>query len=204
MSLRLFPTAVFSGGITFALFWIMTALIAVPDVVLQVPPPLPTVDFVEVRKAQPPIPEPALRPKREEIEPPPPAPTPRLEPSEGRLPIAHSTPGPNTFVEATPTLAPADGDAVPLVRVPPRYPERALARGVEGRVLVGFTIDRAGNVTSPEVLAAEPPNVFDRAAIEAVSQWKYNPRIRNGRPMERPGMKIAIPFRLGGETRASR
>jgi protein TonB len=204
MSLRLFPTAVFSGGITFALFWLMTALIAVPGVILDAPPPFQTVHLVEVRKAQPPLPEPEVRPKHEEPEPPPPVPTQRLQPSEGRLPITHSTPEPNTFVEATPTLTPADGAAIPLVRVPPRYPERALARGVEGRVLVGFTIDRAGNVASPEVLAAEPPNVFDRAAIEAVSQWKYNPRIRNGRPTARPGMKIAIPFRLGGEARASR
>lgn len=204
MSLRLFPTALVSGGITFALFWTMTALIAVPDVVPDAPPPFQTVEIVEVRKAQPPLPEPEVRPRHEAPEPPPPVPTRHLQPSEGRLLISHSTPEPNPLVEATPTLTPVDGDAIPLVRVPPRDPERALARGLEGRVLVGFTIDRAGNVASPEVLAAEPPNVFDRAAIEAVSQWKYNPMIRNGRPMERAGMKIAIPFRLGGEARASR
>lgn len=36
-------------------------------------------------------------------------------------------------------LEPADGDAVPMLRVAPRYPERALARGIEGRVLVERT-----------------------------------------------------------------
>lgn len=204
MSLRLLPTALFSGGITFALFWVMTALIAVPEVVPVAPRELPTIAIVEVREARPPLPEPEVQPKLEEIEPPPVTPTQRLEPEDGLLRIAHSAPEPGRFIEATPTLTPADGDAIPLVRVPPRYPERALSRGVEGRVLVGFTIDRAGNVTAPEVLAAEPPNVFDRAAVEAVSQWKYNPKVRNGRPIERPGMKIAIPFRLGGEESASR
>ncbi|MCR9095424.1 MAG: energy transducer TonB [bacterium] len=198
MTFRLFPTLLLSGGITFSLFWVMTALIAVPDVLEIEPDLLPTIDLVDVRLEQPPIPEPEERPKREEIEPQPLTPTQPFEPGEGLRVIAHSKPLPGDLVEAKPTLGVAvDGDAIPLVRVPPRYPERAMARGVEGRVLIGFTIDPTGNVRSPEVLAAEPPNVFDRAAIEAVSQWKYNPQVRNGRPVERPGMKIAIPFRLG-------
>ena len=198
MTLRFFPTLLLSGGITFALFWVMTVLIAVPDVLEIEPEPLPKIDIVDVRIEETPIPEPTERPERTEIEPQPLTPTEPFEPGSGALVVPHSKPLPGGLVEARPTLGGAvDGDAIPLVRVPPRYPERALTRGVEGRVLIGFTIDRTGNVRSPQVLAAEPPNVFDRAAIEAVSQWKYNPQVRNGRPVERPDMKIAIPFRLG-------
>ena len=182
----------------------MTALIAVPDVPPVVPPERPTIEIVEVRKASPPPPEPEIQPKHETPDPPPVIPAQLVEPAEGWASITHAKAEPGSFVDPTPTLTHADGDAVPLVRVPPRYPERALQRGVEGRVLVGFTIDRAGNVRRPEVLAAEPPDVFDRAAIEAVSQWKYNPRVRNGEAIERPGMKISIPFRLGEQERAAR
>lgn len=198
MSFRLFPTAVFSGGITFVLFWIMTALIAVPDVVPTDVPDLPAIKLVEVRTEDPPLPEPEVVPERREIEPVPIDITTSLDTGEGLLTIAQEGPTAIPIGETSPTLAIADGDAVPLVRVPPRYPERALARGLEGRVLVGFTVDRAGNVREARVLAAEPPNVFDRAALEAVSQWKYNPRVVHGRPTERKDMKIALPFRLEG------
>ena len=36
--------------------------------------------------------------------------------------------------------APVDGDALAIVRVLPRYPNRALSRGIEGWVLLEFTI----------------------------------------------------------------
>ena len=95
--------------------------------------------------------------------------------------------------------ASADGDAVPMVRVPPQYPERALQRGVEGRVLIEFTISRSGAVKDAKVIAYEPSTIFNKAALRAVRQWKYNPKIVNGKAVEQPGVRIAIPFRLGNE-----
>ena len=97
------------------------------------------------------------------------------------------------------SMASADGDAVPMVRVPPQYPERALQRGIEGRVLLEFTISRSGSVKNPKVIAYEPSTIFNKAAIKAVKQWKYNPKIVNGKAVEQPGVQIAIPFRLGNE-----
>jgi hypothetical protein len=32
-----------------------------------------------------------------------------------------------------------------------------------------------------------------------VSQWKYNPKIENGKAVEQKGIRIAIPFRLGAD-----
>ncbi|HKK50124.1 MAG TPA: energy transducer TonB, partial [Myxococcota bacterium] len=98
------------------------------------------------------------------------------------------------------SMASADGDAVPMVRVPPQYPERALQRGIEGRVLVEFTISKSGSVKDAKVIAYEPSTIFNKAAVKAVMQWKYNPKIENGKPVEQRGIRIAIPFRLGSET----
>lgn len=70
----------------------------------------------------------------------------------------------------------------PLVRVPPDYPQRALAKKVEGWVLLRFTVTETGNVEDPEVLRAEPAGLFDRAAMRAVMRWKYQPQLRDGKP----------------------
>jgi protein TonB len=90
----------------------------------------------------------------------------------------------------------ADRDAVPLVRIEPDYPMQARQRGIEGWVVVEFTISTAGTVKDAEVVASEPGTVFDRSAIQAVRKWKYNPKIVDGKPVERPGVKIRLDFEM--------
>ncbi len=197
MSVRILPTAIVSTGVTFVLFWVMTALIAVPDLVDIDHSVVPTIDIVKVRTEREPLPEPEILPERQKIEREPVEELVRIDPGRSLIPIGPTGQGPDPFTHEGPLIVTADGDAVPLVRVPPHYPERALTRGVEGRVLIQFTIDRVGNVKEAFVVAAEPPSIFDRAALDAVELWKYNPKVVDGQAVERPGMKIAIPFRLG-------
>jgi len=90
----------------------------------------------------------------------------------------------------------ADRDAVPLVRIEPDYPMQARQRGVEGWVVVEFTISTAGTVKDPIVVASEPGTIFDRAAIQAVRKWKYNPKIQDGKPIERSGQKVRLDFEM--------
>jgi len=65
-----------------------------------------------------------------------------------------------------------------LVRVPPVYPPGARARGVQGRVVVEFTIGADGRVADPQVVEATPRGVFEGAALDAVRQWRFAPRVR--------------------------
>ena len=46
----------------------------------------------------------------------------------------------------------AEGDYLPIVRVAPVYPARALSRGLEGYVDMGFTVTTTGTVKDPVVL----------------------------------------------------
>jgi len=92
--------------------------------------------------------------------------------------------------------ATADHDVVPLVRIEPDYPTRAAQQGIEGYVVVRFTITPAGTITDATVVEAEPKGIFDSAAIAAVSRWKYKPKIENGNPVERPGVQIRLAFQL--------
>jgi protein TonB len=73
-------------------------------------------------------------------------------------------------------------EMAPLVRIPPEYPQRAAAKGVEGFVVLRFIITETGEVEAPEVMRAEPPGYFESAARRAVARWKYQPQIRDGKP----------------------
>ena len=90
----------------------------------------------------------------------------------------------------------ADRDAVPLVRIEPDYPMQARQRGLEGWVVLEFTISTAGTVKDVEVVASEPGTIFDRAAVQAVRKWKYNPKVLDGKPVERPGVKVRLDFEM--------
>ena len=92
--------------------------------------------------------------------------------------------------------APTDGDAIPLVRVPPQYPQRAASRGIEGWVQLEFTITESGGVEDIVVVAAEPSGYFERAAERALSRWKYKPKIVDGRPARRYNNQVVITFEL--------
>lgn len=63
----------------------------------------------------------------------------------------------------------------PTRRVPPEYPSRARRRGLEGHVVVAFTIRPDGEVErdSIKVVEADPARVFDRAAARAIAGWEF-------------------------------
>jgi TonB family protein len=66
--------------------------------------------------------------------------------------------------------------------VQPMYPARALAGKVQGWVELTFTVTEKGIVKEVSVQAASNPGVFDDTAIKAVSQWRYQPVLRDGKP----------------------
>jgi protein TonB len=90
----------------------------------------------------------------------------------------------------------SDRDVLPLVRIAPEYPPRAVSRGIEGWVQVQFTITATGTVKDARVVAAEPPGIFDEAALKSILRWRYNPRVDGGVAVERVGVQTIIRFQL--------
>lgn len=90
--------------------------------------------------------------------------------------------------------APADRRAIPVVKFPPQYPSGPLRRGIEGWVLLEFTITVAGTVEDLRVLDSEPPGVFNKSALSAVKRWKYRPKLDNGKPVPQYGMQELITY----------
>jgi protein TonB len=65
-------------------------------------------------------------------------------------------------------------------RPDPRYPRVAERKGIEGSVNVEFTVAPDGRTRDVVVRESTPPVIFDKAAVEAVSQWVFEPVVRDG------------------------
>ena len=189
--------------VTFGLFYLMQSLIGVEGE-LDKSDKIKVVDFVRVKRSEDVKKKEREPPKKEKLDDTPPPPDFNMDSSNnlegGGIGISTSVAGDMGLDTGGGfSMASADGDAVPMVRVTPTYPERALQRGIEGRVLVEFTITKSGSVKDAKVVAYEPNTIFNKAALKAVSQWKYNPKIVNGKPVEQPGVRVVFPFKLGSE-----
>jgi protein TonB len=92
-------------------------------------------------------------------------------------------------------LGVSDGEYLPIVKVAPVYPTRALARRLEGYVLVEFVVTATGAVRDIVVLESSAP-IFEDAAIEAALKFKYKPRIVNGEAIEVRGVQNRIVFEM--------
>ena len=75
---------------------------------------------------------------------------------------------------ATPVQATA-ADLRPLSTPAPRFPPEALRAGTSGEVQIEFTVGTDGSVTSARVVRSNPPRVFDREAVAAVRNWRFQP-----------------------------
>lgn len=67
--------------------------------------------------------------------------------------------------------------------VEPVYPDLFRARFVKATVDLQFTVKPNGETTDVRVVASSAPGIFDEAAIDAVSHWRYQPVIRDGHPV---------------------
>ncbi len=70
-----------------------------------------------------------------------------------------------------------------LLRVPPQYTEVARQARLQGTVIVEAVIDEGGRVRDVHILKGLPLGL-DRAALDAVAQWRFTPATLNGRPLK--------------------
>ena len=87
-------------------------------------------------------------------------------------------------------------DYLPIVKTTAIYPRGALSARLEGYVLLEFTVTGQGKVVDVIVIDQDPPGVFDDAAIEAVSGFRYIPRTIDGQTVDVAGVRYRIEFAL--------
>lgn len=67
-------------------------------------------------------------------------------------------------------------------RVEPNYPMVAKAARIQGAVILRALISKEGTIDNLTVVSGPPALI--KAALEAVSQWRYRPYLLNGEPFE--------------------
>ena len=108
--------------------------------------------------------------------------TPRPEPA-----------APSTRAPARPALP--DREAEPIARLQPTYPPEAFRAGEEGIVLVRAEIDASGMPSQVEVANGSGSRELDRAAVEAVRKWRFEPAVRNGKRVAST-VQVPVDFKL--------
>ena len=183
-------------AVTAALVLLMQYLIQAEDDGINEPPRGRVLSFEAVLEDEPVEPQP---PRPVLPEPPPPEPDVHFEVTidggDGPLEVGIPVPT-NEILDPKVLQGVPDGELLPIVKVSPQYPERARQRGIEGYVLIQFTVDELGRVVDPMIIEAEPVGAFDRSAMDAVRRFKYRPKVLHGQPIVVTGVKHRLSFEL--------
>ena len=195
---RMMGVVLLAAGVTIGLFLIMKVLVTGQEYEIEEELASIGIDFVRVERDEESQTKDRALKRPSKVEPEEPPPPPKLtQPNRPNVDKASMSADMGAFDLAGLNLnAPVDGDTLAIVRVLPRYPSRALSRGIEGWVLLEFAVDELGLAVNPVVIESEPPGIFDRAATSAVKRWKYRPMIEDGRPRMRPGVRQLISFEI--------
>ena len=195
---RVMGVVLLAAGVTIGLFLVMKVLVTGKEYEIEEELASIGIDFVRVERDEESQTKDRALKRPSKVEPEEPPPPPKLtQPNRPNVDKASMSADMGAFDLAGLNLnAPVDGDTLAIVRVLPRYPSRALSRGIEGWVLLEFAIDELGLAVNPVVIESEPPGIFDRAATSAVKRWKYRPMIEDGRPRMRPGVRQLISFEI--------
>lgn len=100
-----------------------------------------------------------------------------------------------SWVYSLPSWAECDKRYKATNRVTPVYPRRAASRGLEGTVIVSFTVTEEGAVQNVQVVEANPARIFDRASIRAAEKLTYNPCMVDGVAVSIPDVSVVYNFR---------
>lgn len=84
-----------------------------------------------------------------------------------------------------------------IKKVSPVYPFKARRRNISGQVVLRFLVDTRGRVAQVMVRSAEPQDVFEESALEAVRQWRFEPGQVGGKAVK-TWVEVPIRFELEG------
>ncbi len=213
MVIRFSLSAVVGVIVTLALFYLMQALISGADSALTEDKIGNLVDFVRVKQDD----QVETKQRKPKKPPPPDEPPPDTPPQDFNVNVDNtgfsmSNVDLNVGVNVGGGgFGISDGEYLPIVKVQPQYPRRALSRGMTGWAIVEFTVTAQGTVADPIVVSNcgwiknarnegqcfdSPNSVFDSAAKKAALKFKYKPKVIDGEPVETAGVQNKITFEL--------
>ena len=187
--------------VTAALFWFMQYLIETADRELNEGASGHLVDFVRLKRDES-IQRRQLKPKKPPPPdaPPPQPPTPQLDslnPNAEKIAISAAPVETDIEMSGGFSLGVGEGDYLPIVKVAPIYPQRALSRSIEGYCVVQYTVTKNGTIRDPFVVEDQcTSSLFHRASIQASLKFKYKPRVMDGQAVEVPGVQNKFTYEI--------
>lgn len=103
---------------------------------------------------------------------------------------------PPSAQETVEEVVPASDEYLPIVVIQPQYPNQALQERIEGWAQVSFTVDESGSVVDPVIVESSPEGIFDEVSLQAVSRFKFQPRVVDGNAVRTPGVRYVFRFNL--------
>lgn len=199
--IRLVLGLILGLAVTAGLFWTMQYLIETADRELNKDTAGALLDFVRLKRDES-IERRQLKPKKPPPPeaPPPQPPTPQLDdlnPNAEKIAISAVPTQTDIEMSGGFSLGVGEGDYLPIVKVAPIYPQRALSRGIEGYCVVQYTVTRQGTVKDPFVVEDMcTSSLFHRASLQASFKFKYKPRVIDGQAVEVPGVQNKFTFEI--------
>lgn len=93
------------------------------------------------------------------------------------------------------------GEYLPIVKVAPIYPRRALVYELTGTCTVRYTVTTSGTVKDVEVVPGECAHtVFEAPSIDAAKRFRYKPRVIDGVAVEVPGVHNMFIYEIPDDT----
>ncbi len=182
---------------TFGILWVMQILIATGEGAITSKYEGRFVDFVRVKKDESLDTKNAKPKKPPEPEEPPPEPEQQMDDIDTSMETV-SIGSVDAIVDVGAGIGgfnAGEGEYLPIVKVAPIYPNRALSRGIEGYCIVEFVVTRNGTTANGKVIECTS-SLFAKASLKASSKFKYKPRVINGTPIDVPGVQHKITFEL--------
>lgn len=84
----------------------------------------------------------------------------------------------------------------------PEYPDAAITKTSSsvilqnGWVLLQYNVDESGKPVDIKVVDASPKGLFEKASIEALKGWEYQPPMKDGRRQPMSGLHNLFTFKM--------
>lgn len=147
-----------------------------PKPVIKKPKPIP-------KKIVEPTPIPEEIPEPVEMAPAPAEPEQEIVSAPAPAPVVakQEAPKPEPVVEEV--IEPPKFGAAYLHNPPPAYPALSRRVGEEGRVMLRVLVSKNGDAQQVEIESGSGSSRLDKAALEAVKNWRFIPAKRNNQPI---------------------
>lgn len=116
----------------------------------------------------------------------------------GAAPAAsqETPPTPPPVIHSDPASSPSEITTYRRIS-PPVYPASSVRQREEGDVLARVLVDSSGAAKEVLIEKSSGFELLDRAAVDAISQWQFNPGRRGGKPVE-GWVMVPIKFSMSG------